>query len=143
MKSFMIDQNLKELTEHRTVELPVACYETRINQNINGYIPLHWHDEIQFVLIRKGEAVFQINEEKIVVPEGDGLFINSGCLHMAEEKDGSDCTYICLNVSPHFVLSQELFSSYVQPYIFSTNLSYLFLDGNQHWAKNILKAVKK
>ncbi|MCY8281000.1 AraC family transcriptional regulator [Bacillus inaquosorum] len=143
MKSFMIDQNLKELTEHRTVELPVACYETRINQNINGYIPLHWHDEIQFVLIRKGEAVFQINEEKIVIPEGDGLFINSSCLHMAEEKDGSDCTYICLNVSPHFVLSQELFSSYVQPYIFSTNLSFLFLDGNQHWAKNILKAVKK
>lgn len=47
IKNFMIDQNLKELTEHRTVELPVACYETRINQNINGYIPLHWHDEIQ------------------------------------------------------------------------------------------------
>ncbi len=59
MKSFMIDQNLKELTEHRTVELPVACYETRINQNINGYIPLHWHDEIQFVLIRKGKLSFK------------------------------------------------------------------------------------
>nr|WP_206702906.1 AraC family transcriptional regulator [Bacillus sonorensis] len=139
----MIDQNLKELTEHRTVELPVACYETRINQNINGYIPLHWHDEIQFVLILKGVAVFQINEEKIGVQEGDGLFINSGCLHMAEEKDGSDCTYICLNVSPHFVLAEELYSSYVQPYMFSTNLSYLFLDGNQIWANNILKAVKK
>ncbi|ASB91286.1 hypothetical protein B4090_0274 [Bacillus licheniformis] len=143
IKNFMIDQNLKELTEHRTVELPVACYETRINQNINGYIPLHWHDEIQFVLILKGVAVFQINEEKIGVQEGDGLFINSGCLHMAEEKDGSDCTYICLNVSPHFVLAEELYSSYVQPYMFSTNLSYLFLDGNQIWANNILKAVKK
>ncbi|MEC1502573.1 AraC family transcriptional regulator [Bacillus sonorensis] len=143
MKNFMIDQNLKELTEHRTVELPVACYETRINQNINGYIPLHWHDEIQFVLILKGVAVFQINEEKIGVQEGDGLFINSGCLHMAEEKDGSDCTYICLNVSSHFVLAEELYSSYVQPYMFSTNLSYLFLDGNQIWANNILKAVKK
>ncbi len=29
MKNFVIDQNLKELTEHRTVELPVACYETQ------------------------------------------------------------------------------------------------------------------
>lgn len=143
MKYFVIDQNLKELTEHRTVELPVACYKTTINQNINGYIPLHWHDEIQFVLILKGIALFQINEEKIEVHEGDGLFINSGCLHMAEEKEGSDCTYICLNVSPHFVLSQELYSSYVQPYMFSTNLPYLFLDGNQQWAKNILDAVKK
>ncbi|WP_276734235.1 AraC family transcriptional regulator [Bacillus sp. (in: firmicutes)] len=142
-KDFMIDQSLKELTEHRTVELPVACYETRINQNRHGYIPLHWHDEIQFVLIRKGIAVFQINEEKIEVHEGDGLFINSGCLHMAEEKDHSDCTYICLNVSPHFVLAQELYPNYVQPYIFSTNLSCLFLDGNQHWAQNILNAVKK
>lgn len=110
MKNFVIDQNLKELTEHRTVELPVACYKTTINQNINGYIPLHWHDEIQFVLILKGIALFQINEEKIEVHEGDGLFINSGYLHMAEEKEGSDCTYICLNVSPHFVLSQELYS---------------------------------
>ncbi|MDQ4711256.1 helix-turn-helix domain-containing protein [Bacillus subtilis] len=143
MKNFVIDQNLKELTEHRTVELPVACYKTTINQNINGYIPLHWHDEIQFVLILKGIALFQINEEKIEVHEGDGLFINSGCLHMAEEKEGSDCTYICLNVSPHFVLPQELYSSYVQPYMFSTNLPYLFLAGNQQWAKNILDAVKK
>ncbi|AXV60339.1 AraC family transcriptional regulator [Bacillus subtilis] len=143
MKNFVIDQNLKELTEHRTVELPVACYKTTINQNINGYIPLHWHDEMQFVLILKGIALFQINEEKIEVHEGDGLFINSGCLHMAEEKEGSDCTYICLNVSPHFVLSQELYSSYVQPYMFSTNLPYLFLAGNQQWAKNILDAVKK
>lgn len=143
VKNFMVDQNLNELTEHRTVALPVACYETRINQNINGYIPLHWHDEIQFVLILKGIAVFQINEEKIEVQEGDGLFINSGCLHMAEEKDHSGCTYICLNVSPHFVLAQELYSSYVQPYILSTNLSHLFLGGNQHWANNILQAVKK
>nr|WP_202049448.1 AraC family transcriptional regulator [Bacillus glycinifermentans] len=143
IKDFMIDQNLKELTEHRTLELPVACYETTINQNINGYIPLHWHDEIQFVLILKGEAVFQINEEKIAVQEGDGLFINSGCLHMAEEKNRPGCTYICLNVSPRFVLAQELYTSYVQPYIHSTNLPYLILDANEQWAKNILIALKE
>jgi AraC family transcriptional regulator, melibiose operon regulatory protein len=104
IKNFSVDQSLKELTEHRTVVLPIACYETVINQNINGYIPLHWHDEIQFVLIVKGEAIFQINDEKLVVGEGEGLFINSGCLHKAEEKNHSGCVYICLNVSPHFVL---------------------------------------
>ncbi len=86
IKDFMVDQSLKELTEHRTVVIPIACYETTINQNINGYIPLHWHDEIQIVLIVKGEAIFQINEEKRTVREGEGLFINSGCLHMAKER---------------------------------------------------------
>lgn len=143
IKDFRIDQNLKELTEHRTVVLPIACYETTISQNINGYIPLHWHDEIQFVLIIKGEAIFQINEEKVVVPEGKGIFINSGRLHMAEEKNASGCVYICLNVSPHFVLSQELYSSYISPYIHATNLSYLYLDTKEPWEKNIVDTIIK
>jgi AraC family transcriptional regulator, melibiose operon regulatory protein len=143
IKNFSVDQSLKELTEHRTVVLPIACYETVINQNINGYIPLHWHDEIQFVLIVKGEAIFQINDEKLVVGEGEGLFINSGCLHKAEEKNHSGCVYICLNVSPHFVLSQELFTTFVNPYIQATNLPYVYLDAKEHWAKNILDAIIK
>ncbi|MCI2256366.1 AraC family transcriptional regulator [Domibacillus sp. PGB-M46] len=143
IKDFRIDQNLKELTEHRTIVLPIACYETTISQNMNGHIPLHWHDEIQFVLVIKGEAIFQINEEKVVVREGKGIFINSGCLHMAEEKNDSGCVYICLNVSPHFVLSQELYSSYVSPYIHATNLSYLYFDTKELWEKNILDAIIK
>ncbi|MER2171759.1 MAG: cupin domain-containing protein, partial [Psychrobacillus psychrodurans] len=143
IKNFMVNQSLKELTQHRTAELPIACYETMIKENIYGYIPLHWHEEIQFVLIIKGEAIFQINEDKIVVREGNGLFINSGCLHMVEEMKQSGCVYICLNVSPHFVLSQELYTTYVTPYIQATNLSYVFVDANEFWGKNILDAIIK
>ncbi|QGQ45431.1 helix-turn-helix domain-containing protein [Metabacillus sediminilitoris] len=143
IKDFMIDQSLKELTDHRTVVLPMACYETTINQNINGYIPLHWHDEIQFVLVIRGAAIFQINEAKTEIREGNGLFINSGCLHMAEDKDQTDCIYICLNVSPQFVLSQELYTTYVYPYIQATNLSYLCLDPKESWARNILDSILK
>ncbi|MEH7344232.1 AraC family transcriptional regulator [Bacillus sp. JJ1532] len=141
MKNFMIDESLKELTKHHTVVMPIACYETTIKQNIHGYIPLHWHDEIQFVLIVKGEAIFQVNEDQIVVREGDGLFINSGCLHKAQEKDQSGCIYICLNISPHFVLAQELYTPYVKPYIQATNFPYLYVDANQLWGKNILNAI--
>ncbi len=141
IKNFKIDQSFKELTEHRTVVLPLACYETAINQNIHGHIPLHWHEELQLVLVIRGEAVFQINEDRIAVREGEGLFINSGCLHMAEEKDQSDCVYICLNVSPHFVLSQELYTTFVYPYIQATNLPYLHLDAKEPWRKNILDAI--
>ncbi|HZG70945.1 MAG TPA: AraC family transcriptional regulator [Chondromyces sp.] len=143
IRDFMVDQSLRELTEHRTVVLPIACYETTITQNINGYIPLHWHEEIQFAFIIKGEALFQINEEKVTVSEGEGIFINSGRLHMAEEKNHSGCVYICLNVSPEFVLSQELYATYVKPYIQATNLSYVYLSAKASWGKNILDAMMK
>ncbi len=135
MKNFIIDESLKDLTKHHSVVMPLACYKTTINQNIHGYIPLHWHEEIQFILIVKGEAIFQVNEDWIVVSEGDGLFINSGCLHMAQDKDQSDSVYICLNLSPHFVLSHELYTTYVKSYIQATNLPYLYIEGNEVWGK--------
>jgi AraC family transcriptional regulator, melibiose operon regulatory protein len=143
IKNFMVDHSLKELTEHRTVVLPFACYETTINQNINGYIPLHWHDEFQFVRIIKGEAIFHINEEIVAVREGEGLFINGGCLHMAKDMNDSGCVYICLNVLPSFVLSQELYSTFVYPYIQATNIPYLLLDPKELWARTILDSMMK
>jgi AraC-like DNA-binding protein/mannose-6-phosphate isomerase-like protein (cupin superfamily) len=143
IKNFMVDKSLKELTKHHTVVLPIACYETTIKQNINSYIPLHWHDEFQFVHVVKGEAIFQINEANIFVQEGEGLFINSGCLHMAKDRNDSDCTYICLNVSPSFVLSQELYTTFVKPYYQATNIPFLFLDPKELWANSILCYILK
>ncbi|GKU84151.1 putative HTH-type transcriptional regulator YdeC [Niallia sp. NCCP-28] len=143
IKNFIVDHSLKELTEHRTVVLPIACYETTINQNINGYIPLHWHDEFQFVLVVKGAAIFQINEEKMTVREGEGLFINSGRLHMAKDNNDSGCIYICLNISPSFMLSQELYTTFINPYIQATNIPYLRLDPKEIWAANILDSIRQ
>ncbi|MFY2156256.1 AraC family transcriptional regulator [Cytobacillus firmus] len=140
IKDFKVDESLKELTSHRTVVMPVACYETKIADHIQGKVPLHWHEEIQFILTLKGEAMVQVNEEKFAVKEGDCLFINSGCLHSAEDISG-DCVYICLNVSPHFLLPQELFSIYISPYISATNLPCLILNGNEEWGKNIIDSI--
>lgn len=141
MKSLHIDQDLKELTHHRTVHLPFACYETPLNQNVHRFIPLHWHEELQFVRLLKGEAIFKISGEGVLVKEGEGLFINSSCLHSVEESKQSNCVYVCLNVSPHFMLTSELYTTYVYPYIRATNLPYLRLEVQQLWSKNILEAV--
>ncbi|KTF60286.1 MULTISPECIES: AraC family transcriptional regulator [Bacillus amyloliquefaciens group] len=140
-QNFLMDDSLQDLTKHHTIVMPVACYEKTIKNHLHGYIPLHWHDEIQFVLIIKGEALFQVNEEWVVVRQGDGLFINSGCLHMTKEHGSSDCLYICLNVSPHFVLSQELYTAYVKPLIHATNVPYLYIHADDPLEKNILNAV--
>ncbi|WP_156320927.1 AraC family transcriptional regulator [Bacillus sp. JCM 19041] len=138
--NFAIDERLRELTNHQTVSLPVACYKTTIRKHIQGHIPLHWHDEIQLVYMVKGNAIFQVNEAKIRVLEGDGLFLNSGCLHMAEAEDSASA-YLCLNVSSRFLLSHELYSTYVHPYIQSTNVTSLHVPGKEDWGKAVLSSI--
>lgn len=141
IKDFTINRDLMELTDHRTEALPVACYETVIRQNINGHIPLHWHDELQFMLVIEGEAIVQLNEEKLAIVQGDGLFINSGCVHAVREKLATDCTYVCLNVSPHFLLPSELYMKFIRQFTQATNFSYLHLTREEEWKKEILNEI--
>lgn len=141
LRNFKVDENLKELTKHQTIDLPIACYKTTIIQNIHGYTPLHWHDEIQFIRIINGIATFQINENIVELQKGSGIFINSSVLHMAQDLNLTGCTYICLNISSQFLLTQELYSSYVYPYINSPNISYIYLDPKNDWGKTILEEI--
>lgn len=129
-KQFDINSKLQELTDHRTFALPVACYETAPAENPNGHVPLHWHEEVQFMAVVKGCAEVLVNEENVTLSEGEGLFINSGALHSVRDSGDAPCTYLCLDVSPRFILPAELQPDFLAPYIHATNLSCVRLPGD-------------
>lgn len=139
---FLIDNNLKELTEHSTTTWPIALYHTKIRDHMSGYIPLHWHDEFQFVFILEGEAEFHINEKILNIQQGDGVFINSGCLHMARDANGTTCTYICLNVSPHFITANELFTTFVHPYMHASQTPFILFNRKDGWPNQIYQCIQ-
>ncbi|ATP93698.1 MULTISPECIES: helix-turn-helix domain-containing protein [Bacillus] len=139
---FLIDNNLKELTEHSTTTWPIALYHSKIRDHMSGYIPLHWHDEFQFVFILEGEAEFHINEKILNIQQGDGVFINSGCLHMAKDANGTTCTYICLNVSPHFITANELFTTFVHPYMHASQTPFILFNRKDGWPNRIYQCIQ-
>ncbi|WP_427052029.1 helix-turn-helix domain-containing protein [Paenibacillus sp. TC-CSREp1] len=141
---FGINQQLKELTEHRTDDLSIACYKTTIAEHVQGYIPLHWHDELQFVAVIQGKILFYINEMQLEVTNGNGVFINSGILHMAEDlNEGEQGSYLCLNVAPQSLVPVELNMKYVQPYVTATNLPFLLIEGSSSWGKQVLQGIAR
>lgn len=137
MKKFQIADNLEELTAHRTTVLPIACYDTTIREHVQGFIPLHWHEELQFVVVRNGTARFLVNEHMIDVQAGEGLFINRGVLHMAKDEQGGS-RYHCINVAPHFVVDQALYMAYVYPYIQTISRPFVHLR-EQEEVDNIIE----
>lgn len=66
----------------------------------------HWHDEIEFILITSGKAIFQIENHSYTVTEGEIIIIGAGELHSAYSlNSGNKC--ICKSL----VFNSEMLSS--------------------------------
>lgn len=140
----IIDKNKKETTQHGSFEFPLAIYTTQINKNILGFIDWHWHEELQFCIVTKGIVHFNVNSDSIILSEGEGLFINTGQLHKAENYQDTDSSYICLDF--HFSLIHSFAGSiintkYIQPYIDNSAIQYCILKNNINWQAIILEKL--
>jgi AraC-like DNA-binding protein len=130
----------EEITVHGTKEFPIAIYKTELSKNILGYTPLHWHNEMQFVLVIEGNACFNVNQTKHYIKEKQGIFINSSCLHSAVAYNSKDCIYISFDISPLFFATSEniIQKKYVQPFLNSKSISFIELDRSVAYQKQIL-----
>ena len=59
-----VDSSGRELVEHGTTGLPVACYHDDLGRRD---VPWHWHDELEAAVVTEGCAVVSAGESKRVV----------------------------------------------------------------------------
>lgn len=136
--------DLQEITMHGNSLFPIGVYKTQLSKNVHGYVPLHWHDEIQFVLVVKGCVNFSVNQSSYYVDEKNGIFINSSCLHSARSRDSEDSEYICFDINPSFLASSPesiIHKKYIQPFLNSKSNSAITLDKSIPWQRKILEAL--
>lgn len=141
-----ISKNLQETTVHGNYAFPLAIYEDHLNCNHLGYVDLHWHDELQFSYVTKGTVEFVANQKKYDITENQGIFINSGCLHMAKPVADPDSTYICINVNAKLLSSFQgsiIDTVYVTPFIESGCLPVILLENTVPWQKDILDRLHR
>ena len=58
-----VDSSGRELVEHGTTGLPVACYHDDLGRRD---VPWHWHDELEAAVVTEGCAVVSAGESKRV-----------------------------------------------------------------------------
>lgn len=82
----------KENRTHGSLTFPVASY--LIHKNHPRYkMILHWHEEMEIIIIREGELNISIDAIHYIATKGDILFLSQGVLHSAIPKK---CVYECL-----------------------------------------------
>ncbi|MFD2332243.1 helix-turn-helix domain-containing protein [Cohnella sp. GCM10020058] len=91
----MDNKLLKEDRRHGTPGFPVGFYQ-QARTPLDGILEFHWHEEIEFLRVTSGRAVFQIGLSAYEVSAGEALFIPGGLLHGGYPFEASDCAYEAL-----------------------------------------------
>jgi len=80
---------LKETIPSSDSMFPLYSSDIKIGNKTN-LLNCHWHDEMEFILITSGKAIFQIENSTYGVNKGDIIIIGSGELHSAYSQSSSD-----------------------------------------------------
>jgi len=78
------DASGRELVTHGDSQFPLAIYHDHLETMA---VDWHWHDELELIYQIDGEGLFIMNDKKIVLHKGEGLFINSEVLHGCWDTD--------------------------------------------------------
>lgn len=75
------DSQGRELSEYRSALFNFYANEGNINNYAAGYIPSHWHKELEIFALLEGQVHINIENCTYELTAGEGCFINSGIIH--------------------------------------------------------------
>lgn len=136
------DRQGRELIDHGTPLFPVACYHDSISKK---YVPWHWHDELEVLVIETGTARVSVNGTDYTARQGEGFFINSGALHGVWNKEPEPCYLQSVVFHPRLVggsVDSILWQKYLGPLLSDPCRSCIHFINMQEWEKAASKAIQ-
>lgn len=114
--------DFKETLIHGTPAFPIAIYNNTFDKQYNLLAPLHYHSEFELLVATKGTLSVQLEETLYTLSEGEGLFINSGLIHMFTSVDHIDHGFIAIVFDFRLICTEHdtIYKKYIQPIINGT-----------------------
>lgn len=136
------DDTLRETVHHGNSSYPFAYYLEDISQFDFHCIDWHWHHEVEFLYVEKGTVLCTAGSDRIELPQGSAIFINSGIIHRYESKGSTIVPNIVF--SPILLAPENslVYENYILPVINSVT-AYQVFDCRIPWQKKILRILKK
>ena len=122
-----------ELAEHGSALFPVSCYDEDLVQTPVAW---HWHEDLEILVITEGTARIDTGTERLLLPRGQGFFINAGMLHSIHSSEDGPCALRSLVFHPRLAggsADSIFWQNYIQPLVQNEGLKYVLLDGSLPW----------
>lgn len=99
-------QNYHETKSHTSTDFPYNIYLCSIPLDFTQ-VPLHWHEEIELIVIKKGNGYVSVDFQTNTVTAGDIIFILPGQLHSIQQKADFTMEYENIIFKPELLISEE------------------------------------
>jgi len=83
---------LKEARRHGNPAFPASVYRVECPPD-QPLLDLHWHDELEFLMITEGRAKMRVGTEDYDVRAGEAVFVVGGELHSGSVAGGARCSF--------------------------------------------------
>lgn len=111
-------------------DFPVGADLIEFEQLSIGAVQWHWHEEIEFVVAKKGLTKIQLPDQSLTLSPGDGIFLTCNLLHSVYSAGQEDSSFYTLKCNPAFLFGYgqtSLFVKYIAPVLDAPNMQFLVL----------------
>lgn len=98
----MQQAHLKEDRIHGDPLYPIRVYEICCQPG-EELLELHWHDELELLMLTKGKAVFRVSMDDYELEAGNAIFVNAGQLHSGYIASDEECCFTAVVFHPDIV----------------------------------------
>ena len=99
-------ENYQEKILHGDPLFPYITYLCSIPLDFN-YVPVHWHDEMEIIYIKKGQGTITVDFTQHTVTAGTIALILPGQLHSIGQSDGASMEYENIIFHPNILISKK------------------------------------
>ncbi len=130
----MIDTNVMqdafEIVRYDQMGIPLYIQRDRLSDYPDGKALCHWHEDLEFILILKGQMNYNVNGKRVLLKQADSLMVNVRQMHYGYSCSQQDCDFICILFHPQlFTGNKLLYQKYIAPVIENQGMDYIYFDG--------------
>ncbi len=120
-------ENIQETKSHGQDNFPFNIYICSIPLDFAA-VPIHWHNDMEIIYIKKGSGIITVNLEPLEVKQGDIVIVPPGQLHSIEQQKDFTMEYeniifqlSMLMTTPDDSCTEEFFQPFLQGQTFFPN----------------------
>ncbi len=146
MQRIDADGNLRERFEYPDPSFPLGVWIDDYGLKDNKTLECHWHSDIEVGVLLSGELEFNLAGEKILLKEGDGIFINPDTLHTATSVNpDKDAAMAVISFRPE-IFTKSRYTSLYEKYfknIVTGGITGCRIDPSRESGKMAIEAMKE